>query len=92
MSDWIASLISPIHSLGIPLADKHKFQTFASIACDILWFYRNKALHDDVSFDARSVSAHINKIALKHFQAWHSSTPIPTEKWIPPPPSQLGQD
>jgi hypothetical protein len=36
---------------------------------DILWFYRNKAFHDGVSFDAISVSKYINKISLEHFQA-----------------------
>ena len=87
MSDWIASLISPVRSLGILLADKHKFQIFASVACDILWFYMNKALHDDVSFDARSMLAHVNKIALEHFQTWHSSTPIQKEIWVPRPHS-----
>jgi hypothetical protein len=85
MSDLIASLISPVRTLGIPLVEKHKFQIFASVACDILWFYRNKALHDAASFDARSVLIHINKIFLEHFQAWHSSSQVPMENWISPP-------
>jgi hypothetical protein len=55
------------------------------VACDILWFYRNKAFHDGVSFNARSVSPHINKISLEHFQAWHSLSFVLVEKWIPPP-------
>jgi hypothetical protein len=69
MEDWIAAIISPNSSLGIPLGDKHKFQIFASVACDILWFYKNKALHENLTFDARSMSMHINKISLEHFQA-----------------------
>jgi hypothetical protein len=89
MTAWIASLISPVCSLGIPLAGQHKFQIFVSVACDILWFYRNKTLHDEVSFDARSVLAHINKISLEHFQAWHSSSPVLMEKWISPPLSRV---
>jgi ribonuclease HI len=87
MTDWIASIISPGRSLCIPFEEQHKFQIFAFIACDILWFYRNKALHDDVSFDAHSVSAHINKISLEHFLAWHPSTQAPRENWTPPPPN-----
>ena len=63
--------------------DCHKFQIFASVACDILWFYRNKAFHDGVSFEACNVFAHINKIAIKHFQAWLSVFDAPVEKWIP---------
>jgi hypothetical protein len=77
MTDWIASLISTVHSLGIPLVDKHKFQIFAFVAYDILWFYRNKAFHENTSFDARYVSVHINKISLEYFQAWHSTSSIP---------------
>jgi hypothetical protein len=64
--------------------EPHKFQNFASVACDILWFYRNKAFYDGISFDARSVSAHVNKISLEHFSAWHSKLQVPVEKWIPP--------
>jgi hypothetical protein len=67
METWIAAIISPRHSLGIPLRDQHKFQIFASVACDILWFYMNKALHENLTFDARSMSIHINKISLEHF-------------------------
>jgi hypothetical protein len=38
-------------------------------------------------FDARFVSAHINKISLEHFLAWHPSTQAPMENWTPPPPN-----
>jgi hypothetical protein len=89
MLDWIKLIISPDNSLGIPLMDCHKFQIFASVACDILWFYRNKAFHDGISFDACNVSAHINKIAIEHFQAWLSVSDAPMEKWIPPAPNWI---
>jgi hypothetical protein len=85
MSEWISSIISLRSSIGIPLVDQHKFQIFAAVACDILWFYRNKAFHNGTSFDTRFVSMHINKISLEHFQAWHSSFQILKEKWNPPP-------
>jgi hypothetical protein len=85
MVDWINIIISPGCSLGIPHVDHHNFQIFASMACDILWFYRNKVLHDGLSFDAHSVSVHINKISLEHFQAWQSKSSIPMEKWTSPP-------
>ena len=85
MVEWISSIISPVNTLGIPVIDEHKFQIFASVACDILWFYRNKALHDNVSFEARMVSHHINKISLEHFHAWHSVSRVNIETWTPPP-------
>jgi hypothetical protein len=87
MEAWIAAIISPERSLGILLRDQHKFQIFASVACDILWFYRNKALHENLTFDARSVSIHINKISLEHFQAWHSLSQVQLETWAPPLPN-----
>jgi hypothetical protein len=89
MEAWIAAIISPEHSLGIPLRDQHKFQIFAFVACDILWFYRNKALHENLTFDARSVSIHVNKIALEHFQAWHSSSQVQLKAWATPPPNWI---
>jgi hypothetical protein len=42
MVDWIAAIITPDRSLGIPLKDQHKFQIFASVACDILGSTRTK--------------------------------------------------
>jgi hypothetical protein len=53
MSDWIQLIIFLSSSLGIPLVDCHKFQIFTSVACDILWFYGNKAFHDEIIFDSR---------------------------------------
>jgi ribonuclease HI len=32
------------------------------------------------------VSTHINKIALEHFQAWHSSSQVLLKGWVTPPP------
>ena len=61
MLDWIKLIISPSSSLGIPLVDCHKFQIFAFVACDILWFYRNKAFHNGATFEVRNVFAQIKK-------------------------------
>jgi hypothetical protein len=83
MPEWINLIISSESSFGIPLVDHHKFQIFLAVACGILWFYRNKAYHDGDSFDAISVSKHINKITLEHFQAWHSSSSILKDTWTP---------
>ena len=82
MLDCIKLIISLSSSLGIPLVDCHKFQIFASLACDILWYYRNQAFHNGITLEARNVFAHINKIALEHFQAWHFVSFVTVEKWI----------
>ena len=89
MMDWVKLIISPNSTLNIPLVDCHKFQIFASVACDILWYYKNKAFHDGITFDARGVSAHINKIFIEHFQAWNSVSTAPVEKWIPSAPNWI---
>jgi hypothetical protein len=87
MVDWIKLIISPFNSLGIPLANCHRFQIFVAVACDSLWYYRNQAFHNGFIFDARNISKHINKIALEHFQAWQSVSSASVEKWIPPVPN-----
>jgi hypothetical protein len=61
---WVNIIISPGSSLGVPPMDHHKFQIFIYMACDILWFYKNKAFHDGLSFDALSIFVHINKNSL----------------------------
>jgi hypothetical protein len=68
--DWVKLIISPA-LLGIPPIDCHKFQIFAAVSCDLLWYYRNKAFHDALSFSALQVSQHINKVSLEHFSAWN---------------------
>jgi hypothetical protein len=85
MIDWIKVLISPGTSLFIPKQDHHRFQILAAVSCDLLWFYRNKAFHDGVSFDALQLSRNVNKIYQHHSMAWTQlSTPL-IEKWIHPP-------
>jgi hypothetical protein len=82
MVEWVKLIISPT-SLGIPITDHHRFQIFATMACDLLWHYHNKAFHDTLSFDAIQVSQHINKISMDHFTAWHQ-VPFSVEHWLPP--------
>jgi hypothetical protein len=46
MTDWFSIILNPAR-IGIPLEDFHKFQIFAMVACDHIWFSRNKAHHED---------------------------------------------
>jgi hypothetical protein len=85
MLDWITVIISPGVTLKIP-KDHHRFQIFALVACDFLWPSRNKAYHENLSFDALLLSRKIIKVSLEHMAAWKNlSIPI-EEKWMPPPP------
>jgi exonuclease III len=74
MTDWFSIILNPAR-IGIPLEDFHKFQIFAMVACDHIWFSRNKAHHEDLVPDALAISAHINKLVQEHFLAWKSSLP-----------------
>jgi len=85
MTHWVQQIISPGTSLHIPPTDHHKFQIFTAVACDLLWFYRNKSHHEGINIDVRLISQHINKVTMEHFNAWHPSLPIVIEKWQPPP-------
>lgn len=42
MFDWLNIILHP-EMIGIPLVDTHFFQIFAMVACDHIWFSRNKA-------------------------------------------------
>ncbi|XP_062176085.1 uncharacterized protein LOC133881146 [Alnus glutinosa] len=86
MLDWIKVLISPGLNLNIPKEDHHRFQIFASVTCDTLWSSRNKAYHENLSFDALQLSRKILKVSQEHMVAWKSISQQIEEKWIPPPP------
>jgi hypothetical protein len=46
------------------------FKNFAAVACDYLWFTRNKAHHEGIIPNALIISTTINKTALEHCYAW----------------------
>jgi hypothetical protein len=83
MTDWLSIILNPAR-IGIPLEDFNKFQIFAMIACDYIWFSRNKAHHEDLVSDALAISAHINKLVQEHLLAWNSSLPRILEVWQKP--------
>jgi hypothetical protein len=82
MVEWVKLIIS-LTSLGISTTDRHRFPIFAAVSCDLLWYYRNKAFHDALSFGGIKVSQHINKTFMEHYTAWHQIS-APLEHWIPP--------
>jgi hypothetical protein len=61
------------------------FQIFAYVACDLLWFYRNKSYHDGIIQDPLIISKTINRITLEHHSAWSRKFQPPVEHWISPP-------
>jgi len=84
MADWIQQIISPGISLKIPSIDHHKFQIFAAVTYDLLWFYRNKSYYEGITIDIRLILKHINTVTMEHYTAWHPSHPVVIETCIPP--------
>jgi hypothetical protein len=85
LPDWIKGIIHPFSSLGIPLADTHLFHIFAAVLCDLLWFSRNKAIHEGVIPDINALAKSIRQTSLDHAAAWKTTSASTQEHWSPPP-------
>jgi hypothetical protein len=85
LQDWIQIILAPGATLNILIAERHRFQVFATVACDLLRFHRNKALHDKNIFNARTVANLITSTFHHHCDAWLDQIDPINEKWIRPP-------
>jgi hypothetical protein len=85
LADWIKGILTPSSSFGINYVDSHFFQVFAAVLCDMLWFYRNQAVHKGVIPAVSTIAANIKRVALEHFTAWSSKTHPAKEVWSKPP-------
>jgi hypothetical protein len=71
-----------VKKLAIPKHDARSFQLFASITMDLIWFYRNKLIHDAVFPSTAKVLHQILFNLDKHILAWKDrSSP---SLWFPP--------
>jgi hypothetical protein len=62
--DWILAVIYPLDKLAIPLAKTRKFQLFAALTLDFIWFSRNKLIHEAIQPVPRKAIQHI-KVSLE---------------------------
>jgi len=70
----VLAILFPYEKLAIPKHDARRFQLFASITMDLIWFSRNKLIHDVLFPSAAKV--------LQHILAWNDrSSP---SLWFPP--------
>jgi hypothetical protein len=84
LPNWIKGIILPHLTFGIPKTETHLFQIFATVLCDLLWYSRNKAVHEGIIPNILQLADTIKKIALAHSAAW-KPTPVPiAESWSPP--------
>ncbi|XP_059451030.1 uncharacterized protein LOC132181816 [Corylus avellana] len=89
LSSWIKGIIFPHFTFGIPQSESHLFQIYAAVLCDLLWFSRNKAIHEGIVPDISKLTASIKKTSLAHAAAWHSSSAKVVEVWSPPQEGHL---
>jgi hypothetical protein len=54
--------------------------------CDLLWFARNKVVHEGSISDIISLASSIKRTSLDHAAAWQSSSPL-VEEFLSPPPA-----
>jgi hypothetical protein len=85
MIDWLLIILNPHNMIGIPQSEAHMFQIFVAVACNYIWFVRNKAHHGDLIPDALVISTAINKTVLEHHSAWRSKQVIIKEVRSVPP-------
>jgi hypothetical protein len=85
MSDWLNIILHP-ETIGIPLVDTHLFQIFAMVACDQIWFSRNKAFHEGLVPNALFVSSTVNQVSRTHFSAWSNQIISVKQVWKKPDP------
>jgi hypothetical protein len=83
MTDWIQIILNP-STIGILASDILLYQIFAVVACDSIWFARNKAHHDNIIPNALDLTVTINRIVLEHRFAWASQQPQPSAVWLKP--------
>jgi hypothetical protein len=69
MAEWLSFILHP-HKIGISASDSHSFQIFAAVACDQIWFARNKAHHENLIPNAMALSVKINRLSNEHYGAW----------------------
>lgn len=86
MTDWLLIILHPHRMLGVPPVETHRFQILPAVACDYLWFSRNKAYHDGIIPNALSISTTINRISLEHYYAWTTKFDKTPAVWKSPSP------
>jgi hypothetical protein len=87
LCDWVLVILYHEALLYIPCSELHRFQVFATVTCDLLWFHHNKTFHDGLSFDAHILAKLIINTYHQHCDAWSNKLDPAPEKWICPPPN-----
>jgi hypothetical protein len=85
IADWIAVIVNRALLLAIPRKEVRKFQIFAALTLDFIWFSRNKLIFEGLKPDPVKASMTIAASLELHLSAW-SGFVLPSI-WSAPPSS-----
>jgi hypothetical protein len=74
-------IIYPFEWLAIPKNEVRRFQFFAAITLDRIWFSRNKLVHDAIKPDPKKVIKQVSSSLDLHLSAWKDAS-LPS-LWLP---------
>jgi hypothetical protein len=80
--DWILAIIDPVTWLSIPKNEVRKFQLFVVLTLDLIWFCRNKLVHEAILPSPNKVLLHLSSSVTRHLSAW-KDVALPS-LWVPP--------
>ncbi|XP_075635372.1 uncharacterized protein LOC142607649 [Castanea sativa] len=85
--EWIELILNPSTHLGLNPQDAHAFTLLAAIACDRIWWSRNKLVFDSSPpASPIDVTADINRSFSAYSNAWKLKMQPTISAWEPPPP------
>jgi hypothetical protein len=82
ISDWLIAIIYPPIKLDIPFADIRNFQIYTALVLDVIWFSRNKLIHEAIQPDVPKIMQQLKITHNYHILAWQASTL--SSFWSPP--------
>jgi hypothetical protein len=87
IADWVLAILDPVTWLSIPKFEVKKFQLFAVLAMDLIWFSRNKLIHEAVTPVPDKIQLQLSSLVSRHVSAWKDAA-LPS-LWIPPLPGSF---
>lgn len=85
INSWIVGILNPDSFLQIDNEDINKFQLFAVITMDNLWFYRNQVIHDQKKINILQLIEQVKKSFKDHCRAWEWKKQQKGNDMIPSP-------
>lgn len=89
LTKWIHILLNAETLLGIRPLSFQSFILHTALLMDVLWFSRNKAIHDGVQIIASDLQNSLSLRFSDHSVSWLLQVSRPAICWIPPEPDQM---